>query len=65
MDGGRPVVLTLWIECPVCGRIDKPAHEFSYPEDMAEGMELFVCIPCEQCGRMAKLHLRREVKPAH
>lgn len=24
-----------------CGRIDKAAHEFNYPADMAEGMEPF------------------------
>jgi hypothetical protein len=27
-------------------------------------MQLFVWIPCEQCGRQAKLHMRRESRPA-
>ena len=27
-------------------------------------MQLFVWIPCEKCGRAAKLHLKRELKPA-
>jgi hypothetical protein len=44
---------------------DKPAHEFNYPEDLAEDAHLFVWLPCERCERQAKLHLRREVKPAH
>lgn len=62
-DHGRPVVLTAWIECESCGRIERPTHDFNYPADMAEEMELFVRIPCEQCGRLAKLHMRRELKP--
>jgi hypothetical protein len=36
MDDGRPAVLIVWIECAVCGRIDKAAHDFNYPADMAE-----------------------------
>jgi hypothetical protein len=62
-DAGRPTVLIAWIDCSVCGRIEKPAHDFNYPADMAEEMALFVWIPCEQCGRLAKLHMRRELKP--
>lgn len=65
MDDGRPVVLIAWIECKSCGRIDKPAHEFDYPADVAQGTQLFVWIPCERCRLPAKLHLKREVKPAH
>jgi hypothetical protein len=42
------VVLVAWIECESCGRIEKPAHEFNYPADIAGGMQLFVWIPCEQ-----------------
>jgi hypothetical protein len=61
---GRPAFLNAWIECESCGRIDKPAHEFNYPEDMAEDASLFVWMPCERYGQ-AKLHMRREVKPAH
>lgn len=64
-DAGRPAVLIAWIECAACGRIDKAAHDFNYPADMAEGMQLFVRISCEQCGRPAKLHMQREIKPAH
>jgi len=63
MDAGRPAVLIAWIECEVCGRIDKPAHDFNYPADMATDTELWVWIPCERCGRKAKLHLKRELKP--
>jgi hypothetical protein len=44
---------------------NKAAHDFSYPADIAEGMQLFVWIWCERCGRQAKLHIRREMKPAH
>jgi hypothetical protein len=55
-DAGRPVVLIAWIECKFCGRIDKAAHDFNYPADMASDMELFVWLPCERCGRLAKLH---------
>lgn len=41
MDAGRPATLLAWIECELCGRIDKPAHEFNHPEDLAEdGVEL-------------------------
>jgi hypothetical protein len=65
MDAGRPATLLAWIDCESCGRIDKPAHEFNYPEDLAEDAQLFVWLPCERCGRQAKLHLRREVKLAH
>lgn len=49
---------------PAGGSIN-PAHEFNYPDDVAQGMQLFAWIPCERCGRPAKLHLKREVKPAH
>ena len=65
MDEGRAAVLIARIECSSCGRIDKPGHDFHYPADMASEMEFFVWMPCERCGRMAKLHLRRELKPAH
>ena len=65
MDNGRPTTLIAWIECESCGRIDKAAHDFNYPGDIAAGMQLFVWIPCERRGRQAKLHLEREVKPAH
>ena len=62
-DAGRPAILIAWIECESCGRIDKAAHDFNYPADMASDMALFVWLPCEQCGRLAKLHMRRELKP--
>jgi hypothetical protein len=65
MHTGRPAVLVAWFECATCGRIEKPAHEFEYPADLAEGTQLFVWYPCERCGRQAKLHIRREIKPAH
>jgi hypothetical protein len=65
MDEGRPATLLVRFECATCGRIDKPVHEFEYPADLAEGMQLFVWYPCERCGRQAKLHFRREFKPAH
>jgi len=55
-DAGRPAVLIAWIECESCGRIDKAAHDFNYPADMASDMQLFVWLPCERCGRLAKLH---------
>ena len=64
-NAGRPATLSAWIECESCGRIDKQTHDFNYPADMAEGMQLFVWRPCEKCGRLAKLHLQREVMPAH
>jgi hypothetical protein len=63
MDDGRPAVLIAWIECEVCGRIDKSPHEFNYPADMAADTHLWVRLPCEQCRRQAKLHLKRELKP--
>jgi hypothetical protein len=65
VDDGRPATLIAWIECGSCGRIDKSAHDFNYPADVAEGMQLFVWLPCERCGQQAKLHLKRQVKPAH
>ena len=64
MDEGRSATMLVWFECAACGRIDKPAHEFNYPADLAEGTQLFVWYPCERCGRQAKLHFRREIKPA-
>jgi hypothetical protein len=48
MEAGRPAALIARIECESCGRIDKPAREFNYPEDMAEGASLFVWLPCER-----------------
>jgi hypothetical protein len=39
--------------------------ERRYSEDTAEDASLFVWMPCERCGRQAKLHIRREIKPAH
>lgn len=61
-DAGRPAILIAWIGSSVCGRIDKPDHEFNYPADMAAEIEFFVWMPCERCGRQAKLHLRSELK---
>ena len=63
MDAGRPATILAWIECESCGHIDKEVREVNYPANLAEG-ELFVWSPCERCGRQAKLHLKREVKPA-
>ncbi len=65
MDAGRPAVLVAWVECEVCGRIDEPAYEFSFPDDLAEDEHLWVWVACQRCGRDAKLHMRREVKPAN
>ncbi len=65
MDDGRPAVLIASIECATCGRIEKPAYEFNYPADLATDIRLWVWITCEKCGRQAKLHIRRELKPAH
>jgi hypothetical protein len=50
-----------------CGRlqIEKAAQDFNLPDDVATDMELWVWFPCERCGRDAKLHFRRELKPAH
>jgi len=48
----------------MAGRIDQPDYEFN-PDDMAEGQHLVAWIPCEQCGRRAKLHMKRETKPAN
>lgn len=64
-DADRPAVVIAWVECETCGRIDKAAHEFNYPAELAEEMELCVGLPCEQCGQQAKLHLQREIKRAH
>jgi hypothetical protein len=50
---------------PSCGRVEKLAHEFNYPADLVEGMQLFVWQPCERCGRPAKLHVRRDSKSTH
>jgi hypothetical protein len=35
----------------------------NYPADVASDMQLFVWLPCEKCGRLARLHLQRELKP--
>jgi hypothetical protein len=64
MEEGHPATFLVWLECGSCGRIEKRAHEFTYPADLGEGMQLFVWQSCDQCGRQAKLHMRREVKPA-
>ena len=48
-DAGRPTVLIAWIECESCGRIDKAAHDFNYPADMAAGIELFAWVPWRSC----------------
>lgn len=52
-DAGRPATLIVWIECKSCGRIDKAAHEFNYPDDMAEDEHLWLWLPYERCGRQA------------
>ena len=46
-------------------RIEKPAYEFNYPAELAADTHLWLWITCEKCGRQAKLHIRRELKPAH
>jgi len=58
MNSGRPATLFIWLECESRGRIEKSAHEFNYPADMAEDMQLFMSMP-----RQAKLHMKREIKP--
>jgi hypothetical protein len=65
MEAGRPSTIVAWIECESCGRIEKAAHDFHYPADVATDAELWVWFACEQCGRQAKLYFRREIKPAH
>ena len=59
MNSGRPATLFIWLECESCGRIEQTTHEFNYPADMAEDMQLFMSMPCERCGRQAKLHMKR------
>ena len=64
-DADRPAVVIAWVECASCGRIEKVAQDFNLPDDVATDMELWVWFPCDRCGRDAKLHFRRELKPAH
>ena len=45
-------------------QMEKAAQDFNL-DDVATDMELWVWFPCERCGRGAKLHFRRELKPAH
>lgn len=51
MDEGRPEMLLVWLECSSRGQIDKGAHEFNFPADVAEDMELLVWQDRDQCGR--------------
>ena len=60
-----PAVLIASIEREACGRTEKPAYEFNYPADLTVDTHLWLWITCEKCGRQAKLHIRRELKPAH
>jgi hypothetical protein len=62
MEKGRAATLLVWLECATCGRIDKAARGFTYPADLAEDVQLFVWQPCDRCGNMAKLHMKRTLK---
>ena len=63
-DVGRPAALIALIECETCGQIQKASHDFSYPADTFEELRVVIRVSCEKCGGQAKLHLKRELKPA-
>ncbi len=64
MDDDRRGTSTAWIECKWCGWIEKTTPEFHYHPALSEGTRLFVWLPCDKCGQLARLHFQQEPKPA-
>jgi hypothetical protein len=61
-----PLKLNAWIDCPLCGRIDKLSRDFRLPKDIAGPMQIKVQFRCERCGTAAAcLYLDRTVSSIH
>lgn len=64
-DSGRRAVLIVWLECESCGRIDLESADFNYlVQGLPADEHRWARIICE-CGRQAKLNIKREIKAAN
>jgi hypothetical protein len=65
MSNELPAQLLVWVECPRCGRIEKPVYDFQMPATQASTMIEKARIPCDRCGAGAMMYLRRTVSNVH
>jgi hypothetical protein len=65
MSNDLPAQLKGWIDCPRCGRIEKPTREFRLPKDNAEPMLEKLQFPCQRCGSDAVFYIQRVVSNIH
>jgi hypothetical protein len=52
-----------WIECPKCGRIEKPPISVRIPLGITSLKLEKVCVPCDCCAAPAMIYLQRAVRP--
>jgi len=65
MPNEQPAQLRAWVECPTCGRIDKPTRDFYLPAGEAGPILEKVRLACERCGEPAYIYLLRTVANIH
>jgi|GEM_PF-2765972 len=62
MSDNVPAEMRAWIECPQCGRIEKPIISVRIPPAIASPKLAKVCVPCDSCGTHAMMYLQRAVR---
>ena len=65
MSNELPAQLKAWVECPKCGRIDKPTYDFRLPAGEVRPMFEKVGLACERCGERAYIYVQRTVSNVH
>jgi hypothetical protein len=63
MSDNVPAEMRAWIECPQCGRIEKPTISVRIPPGIASLKLEKVCVACDRCGAPAMMYLQRAVRP--
>jgi ribosomal protein L37E len=64
-SNGHPARLSIWEDCPRCGRTARLEREFRFPgEEVGASVEK-VALRCERCGQPAYLYMQRIVAIIH
>ena len=58
-------LLTVWIDCPTCGRFQKLSRELRVPLELAAPVFERACAVCDQCGGAAVMCFERQARRVH
>jgi hypothetical protein len=62
---GSLTQISVWIDCPACGRHQKLARVVELPFEVVTPMLERACAVCERCGEVAVMYFERKVSRLH